>query len=278
MTLSEMRRLMDSQGIRLTRSLGQNFLHDAQQLRRIVACAALGANDRVLEIGPGLGPLTELLLESAGEVVAIEIDERLTQILKDRFSETQLELIHADALGWLRSNERDWSGWKLVANLPYSVGSPILVELAQSAKPPDRLVVTVQTEVGERIAARSGTADYGVLTLLLAERYEVRQSFVIPRGCFFPVPNVDSTCVVLHRRERPLVAEAFRKAYVRAVKLGFGQRRKMLHKLLRAAWSRDAIDAAFERLGLDAGIRGERLSPEQFALLAESLEASASGS
>lgn len=269
---------MDSQGIRLTRSLGQNFLHDAQQLSRIVACAELGQEDRVLEIGPGLGPLTELLLASAGQVLALEIDERLTQVLKARFSESQLELIHADALEWLRSNERDWSGWKLVANLPYSVGSPILVDLAQSAKPPDRLVVTVQTEVGQRIAALPGTAEYGVLTLLLAERYEVRQSFVIPRGCFFPIPNVDSTCVRLDRRKEPLVAEKYRKAYVRAVKLGFGQRRKMLHKLLRAAWSRENVDAAFKQLGLDAGIRGEKLSPQQFALLAESLETGASGS
>ena len=148
---TEMRQLLAARGIRLTKSLGQNFLHDANQLRRIVAAADLTKADRVLEIGPGLGPLTELLVEQAGEVLAIEKDARLVEVLKERFKVGQasrlshsaqgteagtggtpvLRLLHDDALDYLKREARDWSEWKLVANLPYSVASPILVELAQ---------------------------------------------------------------------------------------------------------------------------------------------------
>src|SRR5882724_8045569 len=140
MKLSEMRELLAREDIQLTKSLGQNFLHDGNQLRRIVSAAELSKADKVLEIGPGLGPLTELLLQNAGEVLAIEKDARLIPVLEKRFaSERQLEtggtpvlrLLHDDALEFLKRERRDWREWKLVANLPYSVASPILVELAQ---------------------------------------------------------------------------------------------------------------------------------------------------
>src|SRR5512139_3428681 len=147
MKLTEMKQLLATGGIRLSKSLGQNFLHDANQLRRIVAAADLKKADRVLEIGPGLGPLTEMLVEQAGEVLAIEKDARLVEALKHRFKVGQasclslsaagtcgtpvLRLILDDALDYLRHEARDWNEWKLVANLPYSVASPILVELAQ---------------------------------------------------------------------------------------------------------------------------------------------------
>src|SRR5438876_8812386 len=132
MKLSEMRQILAEHGIQLTKSLGQNFLHDANQLRQIVAAAELGRSDKVLELGPGLGPLTELLLAQAGEVLAIEKDRRLVAFLRERFaSASNFTLIHDDALEYLRREARDWSDWKLVANLPYSVASPILVELAQ---------------------------------------------------------------------------------------------------------------------------------------------------
>src|SRR5258705_1498969 len=134
MRLSEMRQILEERGIKLTKSLGQNFLHDANQLRRIVELAQLSPTERVLEIGPGLGPLTELLIERSGEVLAIEKDKRLCEVLRERFP--QLRLLHADALEYLRSEGNDWSGWKVVSNLPYSVASPVIVELAQVAQPP----------------------------------------------------------------------------------------------------------------------------------------------
>src|SRR5215472_12276491 len=157
MRLSEMRQILSDGDIKLTKSLGQNFLHDANQLKRIIDAAHLTKLDKVLEIGPGLGPLTEQLLEHACEVLAIEKDARLFQFLKKRFEPSirasKLLLLHADALDYLQQKDRDWSGWKLVANLPYSVASPILVELAQSKRGPDQMVATLQLEVAKRLMA-----------------------------------------------------------------------------------------------------------------------------
>ena len=142
MKLTDMKQVLAAHGIQLTKSLGQNFLHDANQLRRIVAAADLKKTDRVLEIGPGLGPLTEMLVEQVGEVLAIEKDARLVEVLKQRFQTGDqagppvLRLLHDDALDYLGREARDWSEWKLVANLPYSVASSILVELAREGERP----------------------------------------------------------------------------------------------------------------------------------------------
>ena len=222
-----------ARGIRLTKSLGQNFLHDGNQLRRIVQAAELVPADQVLEIGPGLGPLTELLLAGAGEVLAIEKDARLVEVLREGVCPPQLTLLHADALEFLRREPRDWSDWKLVANLPYSVASPILVELAQTPRRPQRMVATLQLEVAQRLMAKSGDDDYGVLTLLVQLDYEPRNWFKIPAGCFYPAPDVDSACVVLIRRAPPLLPENQRAAFVKIVKRAFSQRRKMMLKLLK---------------------------------------------
>src|SRR5208337_2514893 len=174
----------------------------------------LKKSDKILEIGPGLGPLTELLLQNAGEVLAIEKDGRLVEFLRERFfnpqsaiRNPQFELLHADALEFLKREPRNWSDWKLVANLPYSVASPILVELAQSPKPPERMVATLQLEVAQRLMAQADDNDYGVLTLLVQLNYEPRDWFTIPAGCFFPAPDVDSACVVLERRKTLLLSE-----------------------------------------------------------------------
>ena len=138
-----MKQVLTERELKLTKSLGQNFLHDQNQLRRIVAAAELGPADKVLEIGPGLGPLTELLAASAGEVLAIEKDRRLFDFLREKFSGVpQVKLLHDDALRYVEKN-REWVDWKLVANLPYSVASSILVELAQSPSRPERMVVTL---------------------------------------------------------------------------------------------------------------------------------------
>jgi 16S rRNA (adenine1518-N6/adenine1519-N6)-dimethyltransferase len=267
--LSEMREVLSAREIRLTKSLGQNFLHDGNQLRRIVDAAELTKQDKVLEIGPGLGPLTELLLENAGEVLAIEKDGRLVEILRERFG--GLNLIHDDALEFLRREPRDWSNWKLVANLPYSVASPILVELAQSPKQPERLVATLQLEVARRLMAKAGDKDYGVLTLLTQLDYEPRDWFKIPASCFFPEPDVDSACVVLVRREKPLVQENQREAFVKIVKRSFSQRRKMMMKLLKVDWPLTKLERAFAELKISPQERAEKLSLEQFASLVEIL-------
>ena len=288
MKLSEMRELLATRDIRLTKSLGQNFLHDGNQLRRIVDAAELSKQDKVLEIGPGLGPLTELLLALAGEVLAIEKDERLVAFLRERFGghcsvsapnsgaatercPPHFQLIHDDALEFLKREQRDWSGWKLVANLPYSVASPILVELAQSPQRPERLVATLQLEVARRLMAGPGDADYGVLTLLVQLDYEPKHTFKIPAGCFYPEPEVDSACVVLVRRTKPLLPEDKREAFVKIVKRAFSQRRKMMLKLLRQDWSDEQLTQAIVRMNISPKERAEKLSLEQFVHLTCSL-------
>ena len=269
MTLTEMRSLLAARDIQLTRSLGQNFLHDQNQLLKIVEAAELSPKDKVLEIGPGLGPLTELLLEKAGEVLAIEMDARLVDFLCERFglekkegipaltpalspeerenvlntsvnpassdssqrsadklplpgervgvradvssadknSPDNLFLVHDDALAFLKQSEpHDWSDWKLVANLPYSVASPILVELASGRRAPKMIVATLQLEVAKRLMAQADDDDYGILTLLVQIDFEPRDWFKIPPECFFPSPDVDSACVCLVRRATAVAA------------------------------------------------------------------------
>ena len=275
MKLSEMRQILAEGGIQLTKSLGQNFLHDQNQLRRIVAAGKLTPADKVLEIGPGLGPLTELLLASAGEVMAIEKDARLVEILRDRFQSTDakpgLTLLHQDALEYLRRESCDWHDWKLVSNLPYSVASPLLVELAQASRPPKRIVVTLQNEVANRLVAKPADTDYGLLTLLVQVAYEPDGLFRIPRSCFFPEPDVDSACVTLERRPQALLAPELQAAFVRLVKRSFSQRRKMMLKLLKEEWPADLLGAAFEKLQLSPQIRAEQVGLHQFVSLTQAL-------
>ncbi len=274
MKLNEMKAILAARGIRLTKSLGQNFLHDANQLRRIVDAAELSKADRVLEIGPGLGPLTELLAERAGQVLAIEKDARLVAVLRERFrpepepgAATGLRIVHDDALEWLRRSAQDWGDWKMVANLPYSVASPLLVELALARRGPRRMVGTLQVETARRLMAKAGDGDYGLLTLLVQLNYEARGWFKIPAGCFFPEPEVESACVCLERRAEPLLGPERAPAFEAIVKRSFSQRRKMMRKLLQADWPAEEVDRAFARLDpgpLPAQARAETVTLEQF--------------
>ncbi len=272
MKLTEMKQILASGQIQLTKSLGQNFLHDGNQLRRIAEAAALTKSDKVLEVGPGLGPLTELLVAQAGEVLAVEKDVRLFEFVRQHLAGApHFSVLHDDALDFIRRERRDWTGWKLVANLPYSVASPILVELAQAKNCPDQMVATLQLEVGNRVMARGGEEDYGVLSLLLQLRYEPAASFKIPADCFFPAPDVDSACVVLVRRVHPLLPLEGHAMFERLVKLGFSQRRKMMLKLLKQEWPVEKLTAAFAQLGLSPQIRAERVTLEQFVELTKLL-------
>ena len=267
--------------------------HKKATRRRIVQAAELTQQDKVLEIGPGLGPLTEVLLEKAGEVLAVEKDARLVEVLRERFDVGQasrlspsskklepgatpvLRLLHDDALEFLRREPRDWSDWKLVANLPYSVASRILVELAQARYRPQRMVATLQLEVARRLMAKAGEEDYGVLTLLIQLDYEPRDWFKIPATCFFPSPDVDSACVAFVRRVQPLLPDAYRETFVKIVKRAFSQRRKMMMKLLKQDWPEDRLTTALAQLGIAPHTRAEAVGLELFARLAQILNAPA---
>lgn len=291
MTLSEVRQLLQRRGIQLTKSLGQNFLHNTHYLDRIAVSAEMTPEDRVLEIGPGLGSLTEMLVAKAGTVIAIEQDARLVRMLEERFRVAQasglpadpgqptagkspaLFLLHADALRLLQETPRDWSDWKVVSNLPYSVASPILVELCQGSRSPQRMVVTLQFEVVERLMAQCGSKSYGVLTLMVQPDFEPVEFFKIPPGCFFPPPAVESACLVLKRRSSRLLPDEIRPVYVRIVKRAFGQRRKMMLKLLKQDWALEALAEAFDHTGLSPQTRAEAVNLEQFVALTQFLVA-----
>jgi 16S rRNA (adenine1518-N6/adenine1519-N6)-dimethyltransferase len=273
MKLREIRQTLSLEGIEPTKSLGQNFLHDANQLARIVSAAELTSSDRVLEIGPGLGALTQRLLGKAGHILAIEKDQRLVRLLKRQFiNAPSLHIVHADALSYLRDGRCDWSGWKVVSNLPYSVASAILVELARLPQPPDRLVVTLQLEVAQRLMASVGSIHYGILTLLIGLSYQPQGFFKIPPGCFFPEPAVHSACVTLVRRTLSLLSGMDGAAFERIVKRGFSQRRKMMFKLLKTDFPTEHLERAFSELGLAPAIRAEKVSLEQFVRLTQLLK------
>jgi 16S rRNA (adenine1518-N6/adenine1519-N6)-dimethyltransferase len=269
--LSEIRQILGEREIQLTKSLGQNFLHDANQLRRIVEAAQLSPEDNVLEIGPGLGPLTELLLEKSRRVLAVEMDRRLVSFLEERFKNPKLEIVHADGLQIARDKTRDWADWKLVANLPYSVASPILVELAENPRAPKSLTVTLQLEVAHRIQSKAGDADYGLLSLLLQVRYEPMGWFKIPAGSFFPAPEVDSACITLKLRPQPLLPVEQLPKFKRIVKKAFSERRKMMMKLLKQEWPAEKLLEAFQRVELSPQIRAEAVTLEQFVALTSCL-------
>lgn len=270
-----MKQILTAGEILLTKSLGQNFLHDGNQLGRIVEAAELCNEDKVLEVGPGLGPLTERLISHAGEVLAIEKDLRLVQILNQRLKTHEraltLTVLEDDALEFVRRERRDWSGWKLVANLPYTIASPLLVECALIEDGPERLVVTLQLEVARRLTAKSDSADYGVLTLLVQIGYELRDWFRIPAGCFFPEPNVDSACVCLVKRKPVMLRAADRQVFARIVKQAFSQRRKMMLKLLRETWCDVDWATVFSEARIASGARGETVSLEQFVTITRHL-------
>jgi 16S rRNA (adenine1518-N6/adenine1519-N6)-dimethyltransferase len=291
MKLPEMRQLLSVHGIQLTKSLGQNFLHEEKVIARIAQAGELTRGDKVLEIGPGLGPLTTVLLQQAAEVLAIETDARLVDLLRKRWEEGSLagtpdaplpgiqpkgpppvfRILYADALKFLEDQTHDWRGWKVVSNLPYSVASPILVELALAAHGPDRMVVTLQLEVARRLKAGANDDDYGLLTLLVQLNYQPGAMFKISSGCFFPQPNVDSACLTLLRRPKPLLDAGLTKPFVRIVKQAFSQRRKMMAKLLRADWPDAQLAAAMEKLRLSPQIRAEAVTLHQFVELTQLL-------
>jgi len=282
MKLHEMRELLAARRIQLTRSLGQSFLHDGNQLRRIVALAELRPGDRVLEIGPGLGPLTDHLLAGGADVLAIEKDARLAEVLGERLAAShpdspdgalapRLRLIHDDALAWLRREARDWRGWKMASNLPYSVASPLLVELADPERGPDLLVATLQLEVVQRLVAAPGSKDYGISSVLVQLGYEPAGSFKIPRTCFFPEPDVDSGCLCLRRRATVALTPPQHRVFGRVVKRAFSERRKKALKLLRFDWPSDVLAEAWPALNLPEDIRAERITREQFIELARRL-------
>ena len=272
MNRNEIHNTLDEESIRLSKSLGQNLLHDQNVLRRIVKAGDLTTEDKVLEIGPGLGALTEHLLPAVGQLTAIEMDRRLEERLRARYGDhPHFDLQNQDALKFFDQPESDWSDWKLISNMPYSVASPLLVDLAAMTNSPRRLVVTLQLEVAQRLCGKPGTKEYSKLTLLVGCRYIVGHMFKISPHCFFPEPKVNSACLTLDRRTEPLFEDSLYKPFATVVKRAFSQRRKMMRKNLRGGWPDEVVDMAMAATDLDAKIRAEKVTLEQFVDLTRKL-------
>ncbi|MBI4376225.1 MAG: ribosomal RNA small subunit methyltransferase A [Elusimicrobia bacterium] len=249
--------------------LGQHFLVDAGVRDAIVAAARLQGQDRALEIGPGRGALTEMLLPRARELVAIEMDERLHAALAERFAgRPELKLIRADFLE-LELESLGPGPFKIVANLPYSVGTPILQRLLLWPGW-DQAVLMFQKEVAERLLAAPGGPDYGVLTLSVMIRAQVEWVVEAPPHCFAPRPKVSSAVVRLSRRAEPLVSPRLEKRFFQVVKAAFSQRRKMIINPLASSLglSRAEALAALERSGIDPACRAQNVTLEGFLSLA----------
>ncbi|MBV9144239.1 MAG: 16S rRNA (adenine(1518)-N(6)/adenine(1519)-N(6))-dimethyltransferase RsmA [Pseudonocardiales bacterium] len=274
---AELRALADRLGLRPTKRLGQNFVHDANTVRRIVAAADLAGDDVVLEVGPGLGSLTLALLGLAGRVLAVEVDPLLAAALPatvaDRAGERAegLRILTADALRVRRAEIVEAAGGReptaLVANLPYNVGVPVLLHLLAELPSLRRGLVMVQAEVADRLVAPPGTRCYGAPSVKVAWFAEARGVGPVPRSVFWPVPHVDSGLVRLTSRPAPSTVP--REQVFALVDAAFAQRRKTLRAAL-ALWAGSAATAeqVLRRSGVDPSARGEQLTIGEFAKIA----------
>jgi 16S rRNA (adenine1518-N6/adenine1519-N6)-dimethyltransferase len=268
LTPGRVRSLLDAHGVRPSRALGQNFLTDPNVARRIVRLAGIAADDRVLEIGPGIGSLTLALAETAGRVVALEIDRHLLPALDEVVGSLgNVEVVHGDALAAeypaLLGDDR----WVLVANLPYNVATPLLARLLTDVPQLARMVVMVQREVAERLAAPPGTRACGAISVKVAYHCTARVLAQVPPSVFTPRPNVDSTVVAFDRRPAPPVAlPGAPEAMFTLARAGFGQRRKTLRQSLRAVLGA-AAEPVLVAAGIDPTARAETLTLDAWAAL-----------
>lgn len=257
---------------------GQNFLIDPHVLEKIVNAARITGEDCVLEIGPGIGTMTQYLAESAREVVAVEIDRALIPILEDTLSAyDNVTVINEDIMKvdiqQLVQERNQGRPIKVVANLPYYITTPIIMNLLEKNVPLQSITIMVQKEVAERMQVGPGTKDYGALSL--AVQYYARPEVVanVPANCFMPRPNVDSSVIRLTRYQQPPVEVSDEKHMFAVIRASFNQRRKTLANGLANGMriSREQVTEALEKLGLSPTIRGEALTLEQFAQLSNLL-------
>ena len=262
------------------KKFGQNFLIDTHVLDKIIQSANITKDDMVLEIGPGIGTMTQYLADAAREVTAVEIDDALIPILQDTLKEwDNVSVIHGDILKTdirkIADEKNQGRPIKVVANLPYYITTPIIMGLFESHVPVDSITVMVQKEVADRMQVGPGTKDYGALSL--AVQYYAKPYIVanVPPNCFMPRPKVGSAVIRLERYEEPPVKVKDEKLMFRIIRASFNQRRKTLANGLKNSveldYTKEEIEAAIEALGRGASIRGEALTLEEFAKLADFL-------
>ncbi|QOY37453.1 16S rRNA (adenine(1518)-N(6)/adenine(1519)-N(6))-dimethyltransferase RsmA [Anaerobacillus isosaccharinicus] len=281
-TPNRTKEILKKYGFSFKKSLGQNFLIDTNVLNNIVDCADLQQDSGAIEIGPGIGALTEQLAKRCERVVAFEIDQRLLPILKETLAPyPHATVIHSDVLeadinSVIIENFNEGQDLMVVANLPYYVTTPILMGLLEKKLPIRGIVVMIQKEVAERISAKPGTKNYGSLSIAAQYYAKATTEMIVPKTVFVPQPNVDSAVLKLTLRDEPAVKVDDEEFFFKLIKASFAQRRKTLinnltHNLFTKA-EKEAVEAVLNQCNIDPTRRGETLSMEEFGLLANSLQ------
>ncbi|MBR4209680.1 MAG: 16S rRNA (adenine(1518)-N(6)/adenine(1519)-N(6))-dimethyltransferase RsmA [Lachnospiraceae bacterium] len=273
--------VLQKYNFRFQKKFGQNFLIDPHVLEKIIRAAEVTKDDFVLEIGPGIGTMTQYLAEAAREVLAVEIDRSLLPILEDTLSPyDNVTVLNADILkvdiAEIAREKNEGKPIKVVANLPYYITTPILMGLLESGAPVSSITVMVQKEVADRMAAGPGTKDYGALSLAVQFYAETYLAANVPPNCFMPRPNVGSAVIRLTRREEPPVKVHSQELLFKLIRASFNQRRKTLVNGLNnyagLSYSKEEIQEALRQMNLSETVRGETLTLSQFAELADRLE------
>ncbi|KJQ56423.1 16S rRNA (adenine(1518)-N(6)/adenine(1519)-N(6))-dimethyltransferase RsmA [Streptococcus gordonii] len=277
------RAILERHGFTFKKSFGQNFLTDTNILQKIVDTAEIDKNVNVIEIGPGIGALTEFLAENAAEVMAFEIDDRLVPILADTLRDfdnvtvVNQDILKVDLAQYIAEFKNPDLPIKVVANLPYYITTPILMHLIESGIPFSEFVVMMQKEVADRISAQPNTKAYGSLSIAVQYYMTVKVAFIVPRTVFVPAPNVDSAILKMVRREQPAVEVQDEKFFFKVSKASFVHRRKTLWNNLTSYFGKSEevktkLERALEKADLVAHVRGEALDLEAFARLSDALK------
>lgn len=269
------RHILKAFGLRASKRLGQNFLVDGSVVQSIVAAAEIAPGDKVLEIGPGIGTLTQGLAEAGANVTAVELDKKLPAVLAHTLSAyPEVRIVPGDILKTDIPALMGKDSFKVVANLPYYITTPILLALLEAHLPVSHLVTMVQKEVAERMIARAGSKAYGALSV--AVQYHMAPEIVrlvAPRS-FIPAPEVDSAVIACKKHEEPPVSVRDERMFFRVVRASFGQRRKTLHNALSGVGvSKEAVRPTLAAAGIDGQRRGETLTLAEFALLSDAFSA-----
>lgn len=272
----ETKAIIDSYSFNFQKKFGQNFLVDSNVLENIIEKAGITEDDLVLEIGPGIGTMTQYLCESAREVVAIEIDETLIPILNYTLEDyDNVEIINDDALKTdiekIVKKKNGGKPIKVVANLPYYITTPIIMGLLEGKAPIESITIMVQKEVAERMQTGPGSKDYGALSLAVQYYADAKILMTVPASCFMPRPKVDSSVIKLDIYDKPPVDVCDEEMMFKIIRASFNQRRKTLVNGLKNAsnlpFTKEEIEESIEKLGEDVRVRGEKLTLEQFAKL-----------
>ena len=277
------RAILERHGFTFKKSFGQNFLTDTNILQKIVDTAEIDKKVNVIEIGPGIGALTEFLAENAAEVMAFEIDDRLVPILADTLRDfdnvtvINQDILKVDLAQYIAEFKNPDLPIKVVANLPYYITTPILMHLIESGIPFSEFVVMMQKEVADRISAQPNTKAYGSLSIAVQYYMTAKVAFIVPRTVFVPAPNVDSAILKMVRRERPAVEVQDEKFFFKVTKASFVHRRKTLWNNLTSYFGKSEevktkLERALEKANLAANVRGEALDLAAFARLSDALK------